>query len=649
MTSSKPKAFWIPQGVPSSRAFSAFPPVTHNYTDRDPIVPLSIVGRPNPGATEFVGHVVDSDGHREVMLVQICDNIRYKTGVMAPPLPPGVKHPKIEATGKYDGTDDHTTFYNWLDGYLTWLRAHNVCGPNTDQLRVNYLRTFLSGKAETWFTVCVDNPSLGYHPTFEETICAMHRRFVHSSSAAKATIDFEKCRYRAQDGIESYYAELMLYASRMVEPPDGYTIRRKLVDGLPVDVFRILTLDRNINAEEATVEEILTSVRQVEQGLSRLRHRENRDRDRRVAAAPVAMVISRQESRTRDRSRSRDRDRSATPTSTPTAKPVAAHSADYKPVTARVPTPGPSRPASTTNTCYGCGQVGHYANDPVCPQYGKNRTGTPGKGTQRTRFHAQRVDMADGHEVSNPPDLSPYGADQWGGSQYDSESGGEMDARTLPPSEGEGSEIVRAQAMAMRVTDWSDGEDEIVLHMRAGRVTPPSKPIAHSTSVRRRESTPDTVQPQRDRRLQASLCALINVNGIMAYTLFDSGSTTDSVSPEFAHISRAKPVKLTEQVILQLGCSGSRSKISYGTWVPIQFGPIAETMYFDIVNLDRYDCVIGTPFMNAHGIKLDFEQRAIVVKGQTCPAFTNEEDSAYRVRRANSRKPNGAIRPIHSN
>ncbi|EIW51432.1 uncharacterized protein TRAVEDRAFT_101573, partial [Trametes versicolor FP-101664 SS1] len=124
------------------------------------------------------------------------------------------------------------------------------------------------------------------------------------------------------------------------------------------------------------------------------------------------------------------------------------------------------------------------------------------------------------------------------------------------------------------------------------------------------------------------LCALINVNGIMAYTLFDSGSTTDSVSPEFAHISGAKPVKLTEQVILQLGCSGSRSKINYGTWVPLQFGPIAQTMYFDIVNLDRYDCVIGTPFMNAHGISLDFEQRAIIVKGQVCPAFTLEEDSS---------------------
>ncbi len=637
-TTGKPKAFRIPIAPSISRAFPSYPPTTHPYTDRDPIGPLSVVGRSHPATYEAGGQVVDTDGHWEVMLVQLCENIWFKTGTLAPPLPPGTKHPKIDAPGKYDGTNDHNILYNWLDGYLTWLRSYNVCGPDTDRVRVNCMRPYLTDKAVEWFVVCVDNPSLGYQPTFEETICAMHRRFIHSSSAARATLDFENCRYRAQDGLESFYAEIMRFASCMVEPPDNYTIRRKLMDGLPSEVYRILTLERNINAEESSVDEILTSARQVEQALVRIRHREYRERDHCDNAPVSGAAAARPESRGRDRSRDQERDR---PTTVPKS-----NDATFKPVANRPATPAQSR---TPNSCFGCGQVGHYTNDPVCPQFRKPRQGAPAsRPQQRTRFHAQRVDMA-GDDAARTGDTmgNPYEVDPWAGagSQYDSE-----EERGLPPSEGGGSEVIRAQAMAMRITDVpSDEEDQIVLHMRAGRVTPPAKTFAHSTSVRRRDSTPDTVQPKRDRRLQASLCALINVNGIMAYTLFDSGSTTDSVSPEFVHVSGAKTVKLSEQVILQLGCSGSRSKISYGTWVPIQFGPVAETMYFDIVNLDRYDCVIGTPFMNTHGISLDFEQRAIVVKGQVCPAFTNEEDAAYRNRRLDSRKPNGAIRPSKPN
>ncbi|KAI0352840.1 hypothetical protein OH77DRAFT_1408264, partial [Trametes cingulata] len=124
------------------------------------------------------------------MLSQLLDNIRFKVGHLLPALPPGVKQPKIEQPAKYDGSDDHNKFATWLDGYLTWLRAYNVCGRETDPLRVQYLRLYLTGKAEEWFTLCIDNPSLGYCPTFEEAICAMHRRFVHSSSAARATREF---------------------------------------------------------------------------------------------------------------------------------------------------------------------------------------------------------------------------------------------------------------------------------------------------------------------------------------------------------------------------------------------------------------------------------------------------------------------------
>lgn len=82
-------------------------------------------------------------------------------------------------------------------------------------------------------------------------------------------------------------------------------------------------------------------------------------------------------------------------------------------------------------------------------------------------------------------------------------------------------------------------------------------------------------------------------------------------------------------MILQLGCVGSRSKINYGTRVPVNICGIDSDTYFDLVNLDRYDCIIGTPFMNTHGVCLDFGNQTIRVNGRTIPAFTLDEEQAF--------------------
>ncbi|KAJ7484150.1 hypothetical protein FB451DRAFT_1009922, partial [Mycena latifolia] len=107
------------------------------------------------------------------------------------------------------------------------------------------------------------------------------------------------------------------------------------------------------------------------------------------------------------------------------------------------------------------------------------------------------------------------------------------------------------------------------------------------------------------------IAALLNVNGMDAYALIDSGSTTNSMTPEFASATHAPRIRLEEQVTLQLGCVGSRSRINYGTRVPVNFGGIKGHIYFDQVNLDRYDVIIGTPFLNRHGAVIDFQQREL--------------------------------------
>lgn len=179
------------------------------------------------------------------------------------------------------------------------------------------------------------------------------------------------------------------------------------------------------------------------------------------------------------------------------------------------------------------------------------------------------------------------------------------------------------------------------IRLNASRITTEeSGPIVRMAATRNAErqpktqATPKQFQPKRDPKRHGTLAAEIMINGVKAYMLFDSGSTTDSITPEFAHITKAPKITLDEQVTLQLGCVGSRSKICYGTLVPINIGTINKKTYFDIVNLDRYDCIIGTPFMNEYNISLDFGRNMIKIGKAEIMALTYQEDTAVAATKA---------------
>jgi len=82
-------------------------------------------------------------------------------------------------------------------------------------------------------------------------------------------------------------------------------------------------------------------------------------------------------------------------------------------------------------------------------------------------------------------------------------------------------------------------------------------------------------------------------------------------------------------VTLQLGCSSSQSKINFTTESLIEFASIDEITYLDIVNLDKYNTILGTPFMRKHGISSDFDKQEIVICGkQRIPALPEREAAA---------------------
>jgi len=55
--------------------------------------------------------------------------------------------------------------------------------------------------------------------------------------------------------------------------------------------------------------------------------------------------------------------------------------------------------------------------------------------------------------------------------------------------------------------------------------------------------------------------------------------------------------------------------------------------YFDVINIDRYNVIIGTVFMKQHGIMLDFEKDQVRMRGKNLYVLCESMDKYLQVRR----------------
>ena len=76
-----------------------------------------------------------------------------------------------------------------------------------------------------------------------------------------------------------------------------------------------------------------------------------------------------------------------------------------------------------------------------------------------------------------------------------------------------------------------------------------------------------------------------------------------------------KMFSLEQPIALQLACIGSQSMINYGTHVTIKLCCKVVEEYFNIMNIEHYDAVLGTPFLRKMGIVLDFRSPGIIQIG----------------------------------
>jgi hypothetical protein len=456
------------------------------------------------------------------------------------------------STTLWDGDGDISTFEEWLRTYARTLEFSGKTLPEQKRQQLGIMAEMLSGEAKKWFNNHVDREKDKW--TVEDATVALFMTFNRGTYASKATADFENVRYDRLKGVRGYLNELETTALRMVQVPDQLHIRRRFIEGLPKWMKQRITIVENMTAEHTRLETLVNVVYQLEESKESWKMTQEWNKNDRVQPVPT----------------SKEKGKWA---AGPLRKPEAR-----------------TKPRNEQVKCYGCGRLGHFSYDPICPN--------------KTQLRAARVENSE--ELPNLEEVSDSKESTVDEEQYEPDTEGS----DIPPhprlediqeSEHSGNEQIR------RFQEYASDSDEE--YLRAARVSNKEvthEPIPAKGSTRKKN--------ERPKGKHMCMVAWVEIGGTKALTLFDSGSTLDAVSLDFAQGTNLRTFHLDKPINLQLGCVGGRGSINFGTRANTGIGKLNLEVaghYWDVINLDRYDAVVGVRFMRENGIVLDFAEGVI--------------------------------------
>ena len=140
------------------------------------------------------------------------------------------------------------------------------------------------------------------------------------------------------------------------------------------------------------------------------------------------------------------------------------------------------------------------------------------------------------------------------------------------------------------------------------------------------------------RVLPKPLVVKVTINGHPARALLDSGSLGDFMSSTLADQIGGKKTILETPLALQLAVQGSRSKVNSTITTQFQYQDINEQRTFDVINLNNYDLILGTPWMHQHQICIGFNPARVIIGSDDSQPLKMGDDTKLLV---NAMTPEG--------
>ncbi|KAG2106852.1 hypothetical protein BD769DRAFT_1366511 [Suillus cothurnatus] len=129
------------------------------------------------------------------------------------------------------------------------------------------------------------------------------------------------------------------------------------------------------------------------------------------------------------------------------------------------------------------------------------------------------------------------------------------------------------------------------------------------------------------RMIPKPVVIVVHINGRPARVLIDTGSLANFLSSTLADQLRVKRVTLEKPLTIQLAVQGSRSCVNFGTKVHFEYQKISEGRFFDIINLQNYDLILGTPFLFQHQVLVGFNLPRVVIRSTPALPIKGEQVS----------------------